>query len=173
MWLIGRLKDAAQIPGPGKKHLLPPLQKGAMCPTQPASPPGFLGSGVWAENWATGSPLGPSVPKEAGLELAQLSMPVGFSRLQTHFKSGFFNIKITVLSLWLPTIHFLPVWRSFPDRDHSLTGALSRAERLHGSSGPGHPSVSSHFLSLLSLRATCCRSVTTGRCSGSLAKANN
>ena len=109
MCLIGRLKDAAQIPGPGKKHLLPPLQNGAMCPTQPALPPGFLGSGVWAENWATGSPLGPLMPKEAGLELAWLSTPVGVSRLQNPLQVWVFYIKIAVLSLWLPTVHFLPV----------------------------------------------------------------
>lgn len=105
---MGRLKDATQIPGPGKKHLLPPLRKGAMCPT-PASPPGFLGSGVWAENWVTGSPLGPSMPKEAGLELARLSTPVGFSTLQNPLQVWVFYIKIAVLSLWLPTVHFLPV----------------------------------------------------------------
>ena len=72
----------------------PPDRGHVTQPPPPASPPGFLGSGVWAENWVTGSPLGPSMPKEAGLELAKLSMPVCFSRLQTHFKSEFFILKM-------------------------------------------------------------------------------
>lgn len=106
--MIGRLKDAAQIPGPGKKHLLPPLWQGAMCPALLTLPPGSLGSGVQAEDLATGSPLGLSMPKEADLELAQLSTPVGFSRLQEPLQVWVFYIKIALLSLWLPTVHFLP-----------------------------------------------------------------
>ena len=85
-----------------------PSGKEPCAPPSSPLPAGSLGSAVQAEDSATGSPLGLSMPKEADLELARLSTPVGFSRLQEPLQVWVFYIKIALLSLWLPTVHFLP-----------------------------------------------------------------
>ena len=79
MWLIGRLEDAAQIPG--KKRLLPPLWQGGHVPRAPHLSPSSLGSGVPAEDWATGSPLGLSMPKESWLRPATAFNTCGFLQI--------------------------------------------------------------------------------------------
>lgn len=89
-------------------------------PRAPHLSPSSLGSGVPAEDWATGSPLGLSMPKESWLRPATAFNACGFLQITRTTSSLGFYIKIAALSLWLPTIHFLPGvtflsrWGSWP-----------------------------------------------------------